>query len=204
MGVVTKIKWDNTQSNQDYFFFKLVRKHPSIKSGRYSTMPMHKTGFSESACKAGDPSSIPELGRSAGEEIGYPLRSSWASFMAQLVKNLLAMWETWVRSQGWENPLEKEKATHSSILVWRIPWTVYIVHGVAESQIWLSNFHFPAHTKKISMVSTNTSSFWTKVVCWLLGVTLPTNLWSLVNWASMWTGWAWLHGTILYTMEISK
>ena len=45
--------------------------------------------------------------------------------MAQLVKNLPAMQETWVRSLGWEDPLEKEKATHSSILVWRIPWTIH-------------------------------------------------------------------------------
>ena len=43
--------------------------------------------------------------------------------MAQLVKNLLAMRETWVRSLGWEDPLEKGKATHSSILAWRILWT---------------------------------------------------------------------------------
>ena len=48
----------------------------------------------------------------------------WASFVAQLVKNLLAMWETWVRSLAWEDPLEKGKATHSNILAWRIPWTV--------------------------------------------------------------------------------
>ena len=48
----------------------------------------------------------------------------WASLVAQLVKNLLAMWETWVRSLGWEDPLEKGNATHSSILAWRIPWTV--------------------------------------------------------------------------------
>ena len=48
----------------------------------------------------------------------------WASFVAQLVKNLLAMQKTWVRSLGWEDPLEKGKATHSSILAWRIPWTV--------------------------------------------------------------------------------
>jgi len=46
-----------------------------------------------------------------------------ASLMAQTVKNLLAMQETWVRSLGWEDPLEKEVATHSSILAWRIPWT---------------------------------------------------------------------------------
>ena len=44
--------------------------------------------------------------------------------VAQLVKNPPARWETWIRSLGWEDPLEKEKATHSSILAWRIPWTV--------------------------------------------------------------------------------
>ena len=53
--------------------------------------------------------------------------------MAQLVKNPPAMWETWVGSLGLEDPLEKGKATHSSILAWRIPWTC-IVHGVAKSQ----------------------------------------------------------------------
>ena len=47
----------------------------------------------------------------------------WASLIAQLVKNLPAMQETWVRFLGWEDPLEKEMATHSSILAWRIPWT---------------------------------------------------------------------------------
>ena len=50
----------------------------------------------ESACKAGDPGLIPGLGRSPGEGIGYPLQYSWASLVAQLVKNLPAMWETWV------------------------------------------------------------------------------------------------------------
>ena len=63
-------------------------------------------------------------GRSAGEDIGYPLQYSWASLVAQLVKNLPAMMETWVRSLGWKDPLEKGKATPSSILAWRIPWTV--------------------------------------------------------------------------------
>ena len=42
-----------------------------------------------------------------------------------MVKNPPTIWETWVRSLGWEDPLEKGKATHSSILAWRIPWTVY-------------------------------------------------------------------------------
>jgi len=45
----------------------------------------------------------------------------WASLVAQLVKNLPAMWETWVRSLGWKDPLEKDKATHCTILAWRIP-----------------------------------------------------------------------------------
>ena len=66
--------------------------------------------------------------------------SLWASLIAQLVKNLPAMLETWVSSLGWEDPLEKGKATHSSILFWRIPWTT--VHGIAKSQIQWSNFHF--------------------------------------------------------------
>ena len=63
----------------------------------------------ESICNAGDPSSIPGLGRSAREGIGYPLQYSWASLMAQLVKNLPAMWETWVQFLGLEDPLEKER-----------------------------------------------------------------------------------------------
>ena len=78
----------------------------------------------ESVCNAGDPGWIPEWGRSTGERIGYPLQCSWASFVAQLVKNLPAVRETWVQSLGWEDPLEKGKATHSSILAWRIPWAV--------------------------------------------------------------------------------
>ena len=77
----------------------------------------------EYACIAGKPGLIPGSGRSAGEGIGYPLQFSWASLVAHLVKNLPTMWETWVRSLGWEDPLEKGKATHSSILAWRIPWT---------------------------------------------------------------------------------
>ena len=84
----------------------------------------HSSVGKESACNAGDPSSIPGLGRSPREGIGYLLQYSWASLVAQLVKNLLAMWETWVQSLGWEDPLEKGKATHSSILDWRILWTL--------------------------------------------------------------------------------
>ena len=75
----------------------------------------------ESACNAGDPRPIPGLGRSAGEGIGYPLQYSWASLVAHLVKNQPAMRETWVWFLGWEDHLEKGKATLSSILDWRIP-----------------------------------------------------------------------------------
>ena len=78
----------------------------------------------ESTCNAGDPSLIPGLGKSAGEGIGYPLQYSWASLVSQLVMNLPAMQETWVRFLGWEDHLEEGKATHPSILAWRIPWTV--------------------------------------------------------------------------------
>ena len=84
----------------------------------------HSSVGKKSTYNAGDPGSIPGLGRFAGEEIGYPLQHSWASVVAQLVKNLPAMRETWVQSLGWEDALEKGKATHSSILAWRIPWTV--------------------------------------------------------------------------------
>ena len=63
--------------------------------------------------------------------LGFPV--------AQLIKNLPAVQEIWVQSLGWEDSLEKGKATHSSILAWRIPW---IVHGVAKSWTLLSDFHF--------------------------------------------------------------
>ena len=92
----------------------------------------------KSTCNAGDPSSIPGSGRSPGDGIGYPLQFTWASLVAQMVKNPLAMRETRVQSLGWEDPLEKRMTIHSNILVWRIPmdrgaWRA-TVHGVAKSQ----------------------------------------------------------------------
>ena len=78
----------------------------------------------ESTCNAVDPNLIPRSGRSPGEGIGYLLQYPWASLVAQLVKNVTAMWETTVQSLGWEDALKKGTATHSSILAWRIPWTV--------------------------------------------------------------------------------
>ena len=66
----------------------------------------------ESTFNAGDPGLIPGSGRPPGEGIGYPLQYSWASLVAQMVNNPLAVQETWIRSLGWEDPLEKGKATH--------------------------------------------------------------------------------------------
>ena len=80
----------------------------------------------ESACNAGDPGSILGSGKLAGEGIHYPLQYSWASLVAQLVKNLPATRETWVQSLVWEDPLEKGKATHS-ILSW--PGEFYGLYG---------------------------------------------------------------------------
>ena len=70
----------------------------------------------ESACNAADPGSIPGSGRSPGEGIGYPLQYSWASLVAQMVKNPPAMRDTWVQSLGRKNSLEEGMGTHSSIL----------------------------------------------------------------------------------------
>ena len=76
----------------------------------------------ESTCNVGDPGLIPGLGRVPGERIGYPVQYSQASLVAQLVKNPPAMRKIWVRSLGWEDPLEEGMANHSSIFAWRIPW----------------------------------------------------------------------------------
>ena len=78
----------------------------------------------ESTCTAGDPGSIPGLGRSPGEGIGYPLQYFGVSLAAQLVRKQPEIRENWVRSLGWEDPLEKGKASHSSIPTYRIPRTV--------------------------------------------------------------------------------
>ena len=77
------------------------------------------------------------------EGIGYPLQYTWASLVAQMVKNLPARWETWVRSLDWEGPLEEGIATQFSILAWRIPmdsgaWRA-TVHGIIQSWTRLSN-----------------------------------------------------------------
>ena len=67
--------------------------------------------------------SKPELNQTS-LDLAIIWQETWTSLIAHLVKNLPVMWETWLRSLGWESPLEKGKATHSTILAWRIPWTV--------------------------------------------------------------------------------
>ena len=79
------------------FFFKekkVIKGFPDTSVGK------------ESDCNAGDTSLIPGSGRSPAEGIGYPLQYSWASLVAQLVKNPPAMWETWIQSLGWDDPLD--------------------------------------------------------------------------------------------------
>ena len=96
----------------------------------------HSSVGKESTCNAGDLGSTPGLGRSTGEGIGYLLQYSWASLVAQLVNNPLAMWGTWVLSLGWDGPLEKGKATHSSILAWRVPWTIQSMRSQRVRHDW--------------------------------------------------------------------
>ena len=90
----------------------------------------------ESICNTGDPNSIPGSGRSTGEGRGYPLQYSWASLVAQLVKNPPAMWETWIWPLGWEDLLEEGTATNSIFQFHGLysPW------GCKESDMteWLS------------------------------------------------------------------
>ena len=114
---------------------------PSKIKNRAHMIQQGFTGSSagkELACKAGDPGSITRFGRSPGEGIGYPPQCSWASLVAQTAKNLPTIQETWVQSLGWEEPLEEDMATHSSVLAWRIPmdrgawWTT--VPGATKSQ----------------------------------------------------------------------
>ena len=109
---------------------------------RLSDFHFHETSETsfpgkESTCNAGDPGSIPGSRRSPGDGIDYPLQYS-SAFLFE--KNPPAMWETWDRSLGWEDPLEEGMSTHSSILAWRIPWRgawQATVHKVTESQTQL-------------------------------------------------------------------
>ena len=97
----------------------------------------------ESACSARDYSSIPGSGRSPGEGTVYLIWYSWASPVAQTVKNPPAMWETWVQPVGWEDSLEEGMATYSSILAWRIPidrgaWRVQSMRSQRVGHDWVT------------------------------------------------------------------
>ena len=106
----------------------------------YKRFPGSSAG-QESACNAGDPGLIPGSGRYPGEEKGSPPQYSWASLVAQMEKNLLAMRKTWVRSLGWEDPLEK--GTGYPLQYSDLENSMdCIVHGVEKSWTRLSDFDF--------------------------------------------------------------
>ena len=116
--------WGETKGVFTVFSYPVISLNPVFDSiYRYLKGFPGSTPGKESACNAGDPGWIPELGRSSEEGIGYPLQYSWASLVAQMVENLPAMLKPWVWFLGWEDSLEEGMATHSSILAWRIPWT---------------------------------------------------------------------------------
>ena len=155
IGMYLVCKWDfflkkEKQFGNKIFILKpfyvfsavIVYMDSSIHVRMYIGFP-RSSADKEFTCNAGDPGSTLGSGGSPGEGIGYLLQYSWASLVAQLVKNLLAVWETWVWSLGWEDPLEEGMATHSSILAWRIPmdrgvwWAT--VCGAAKSWTLLSD-----------------------------------------------------------------
>ena len=137
-----------------YWFFLLVIDIDFLFTNAdvlsYFTKCIHHTSFTNSsvskepACNAGDPGLIPGTERSTAEGTGYPLQYSWASLVAQLVKNLPATWETWVQSLGWEDPLEKGEGCplQYSGLENSMDCTI---HGVAKGRTQLSDCHFDFH-----------------------------------------------------------
>ena len=131
-----------------FFNFFSNKVETLAQRGQITCLKSHKgfpgsSALKESICNEGDPGLIPGSGRPPGEGIGFLLQNSCASLVVQMVKNLPALWETWVQSLGWEDLLEEGMATHSSIIAWRIPtdrgawWAT--VHGVTKSQTQLSD-----------------------------------------------------------------
>ena len=152
------------------------------------TSPLSIKGFpgssagKESVDNAGDPSSTHGSGRSAGGWIGYPLEYSWVSLVAQTIKNPPLMQETWVRSLGWEDPLEKRVATHSSILAWRIPWKRNLAGYSPWSQQrvrhdWATHFQYKEAGEKTSQRDLEKASFLTLLLLYLLHF---GNIWSFL------------------------
>ena len=130
------------------YFTKLSWNHSVVRFLFFSdqTFPsswgfLNSSVGKESTRNVGGPGSIPGSRRSIGEGIGYPFQHSWASLVAQLVKNLPTMLETWVRPLRWKDPLEKGKG--KSLQYSGLENSMdCIVHGVIQSWIQLSDFHF--------------------------------------------------------------
>ena len=132
----------NTSSETQDLFNQTWSSFVLPKRSLYLDFPGSSAG-KESACNAKDPGLISWSGSSPGKGISNLLQYSWASLVAQIVKNLPAMWETWAQSLGWEDPLEEGLVNHSSILAWRIlmdrgAWWA-TVHGVAKNWTLLSD-----------------------------------------------------------------
>ena len=116
-------------------------KQAFISLPSYYNLTLSRPLPADCGWNSGDPGSNPGLGGSTGERIDYPLQYSWASLLAQLVKNPHAMQVTWALSLSWEDPLENGKATHSSILAWRISWTVYSMGSQRVGHDWATVTH---------------------------------------------------------------
>ena len=113
----------------------------------YRSFPDSSIG-KESTSSAGDPGSVPGLGRSAGEGISYPLQYSWAFLVAQLVKNPPAMRETWVHIPG----LQRSSGEGNSYLLQYsgLENSIDTVHGVTKSRTRLGNFRMSENCKMLS------------------------------------------------------
>ena len=137
-GVIStaKLCWLSLDSACFYFWAdKNCSGPPSLGlCGGNRTFPLSPSHLSLSACSVGDLGLIPGLGGSAGEGIGYLLQYSWASLVAQLVKNPPAMRETWVRSLGWNDPWRSERLPTPVIWPGEFHGLDYTVHGVTKSQ----------------------------------------------------------------------
>ena len=97
------LQYSGVENSMDCIVYGVAKSQTRLSDFHFHMGFPGGSDSKESSCNAGDPGSTP------GEGIGYPLQYSWASLMAQLVKNPPAMWETWVRSLGWEDPLRKEQ-----------------------------------------------------------------------------------------------
>ena len=123
------IEWKPLPVAVCIYFYDCYGYSETIYGSSLLTYPSIPRGFpgssdgKESTCNAGDPSSIPGSGRSSGEGIGYLLQYSWASLVTQMVKNSSAMRVTWIRSLGWEAPLERGWQPTPVFLPGESPWT---------------------------------------------------------------------------------